>query len=147
MDMQVAWFGPNPKPVAWPRFETCRELAEWADVLVVCSRATDENRGLINRSVLDALGPNGLLVNISRGQLVDEDALIAALRSGALGAAALDVFAGEPTDPAKWVDVPNVILQPHHGGSTREAIEDAKALVVENIRRAVTGVPLLSALN
>ncbi len=145
--MPIGWFGPNPKDVPWPRFESCKALADWADVLAVCSRATAENRGLIDRDVLDALGPRGLLVNISRGSVVDERALIDALQEGRLGAAALDVFADEPTDAAKWRDVPNLILQPHHGGSTFEAIEEAKALVVGNIRRFVRDQQLLSAVN
>jgi phosphoglycerate dehydrogenase-like enzyme len=147
MDMSICWSGPNPKQAPWPRVASSLALAEWADVLVICSRATEANRALIDRATLDALGPQGLLVNISRGSLVDEDALIGALKEGRLGAAALDVFAEEPTDPARWREVPNLILQPHHGGSTYESIDEAKALVVENIRRFTSGRQLISALN
>src|SRR5690606_12743223 len=111
--MDVSWWGPREKDARWPRANSLLELARNSDVLVVACRADEDNRGLISAEVIDALGPQGLLVNVARGQLVDEGALIAALRSGRLGQAALDVFAEEPTDAARWADVPNTVLTPH----------------------------------
>ena len=89
-----------------------------------------------------ALGPQGLLVNVARGSVVDEDALIAALRSGGLGGAALDVFIEEPTPAERWADVPNVVLTPHDAGGTIETVPRMAALAVENIRLHLAGAPL-----
>ena len=95
--MAVNWWGPRPHDAEWPRAESLLALAKASDILVVACKADESNRGLISREILEALGPDGLLVNVSRGQVVDEDALIAALKSGALGQAALDVFVEEPS--------------------------------------------------
>lgn len=110
--MDVQWWGPRPHDAEWPRADSLMALAKASDILVVACKADETNRGLISRQVIEALGPDGLLVNVSRGQVVDEDALIAALKSGALGHAALDVFVEEPTDPDRWADVPNIVLTP-----------------------------------
>ncbi len=134
--LSVGWWGPREKPDApWMRAPTAVALAEASDIVVVAARATDDNRGLISAEVLNALGPEGLLVNVSRGQVVDEDALIAALRSGALGMAALDVFAEEPTPASRWRDVPNVVLTPHTAGATSAAVPKMAALTRENLTR------------
>ncbi|MFP5296840.1 MAG: NAD(P)-dependent oxidoreductase, partial [Alphaproteobacteria bacterium] len=136
------WWGPREKEAPWPRASTLLELARDSDVLVVACRADESNRGLISREVIEALGPQGLLVNVARGQLVDEDALIAALRAGRLGQAALDVFEDEPTDPARWADVPNTVLTPHTGGATTEAVQGMLMLLLENLQAAFSGAPL-----
>lgn len=116
---EVRWWGPRPKPEArWPRVESLRELAEWCDILIVAVRAHDDTRGLITREIIEAVGPQGLFVNVSRGFVVDEAALIAALKDGRLGQAALDVYEVEPTPAARWADVPNVVLAPHSAGNT-----------------------------
>ncbi|MDG2513109.1 2-hydroxyacid dehydrogenase [Sphingobium yanoikuyae] len=144
--MATRWWGPRDKPgLAWPRSDSLAALAALAaesDILVVAARATDENRGMISAAILDALGPDGLLVNVARGQLVDEDALIDALRAGRLGGAALDVYAQEPTDPARWADVPNCILTPHTGGATDAAVAQMAQMLLANIRAFVAEEPL-----
>jgi len=137
--METRWWGPRDKAAAWPRMGSLLELAGWADILVLACRADESNRGLAGRDVLEALGPSGLLVNVARGQLVDEEALIAALKAGRLGAAALDVYAQEPTDPAKWVDVPNVVLTPHTGGATTEAVQGMLMLLLQNLEAVLSG--------
>lgn len=143
--MTVAWWGPNPKPeLAWPRAESLLKLAEDSDILIVACRADASNRGLISREVIDALGPRGLLVNVSRGSVVDEDALIAALKDKRLGRAALDVFQQEPTPPARWADAPNTVLSPHAAGGTLESIPRMIGQAHENLRRHFAGEPLLS---
>ncbi|WP_421731245.1 2-hydroxyacid dehydrogenase [Brevundimonas sp.] len=131
--MSVRWWAPRDKPAAWPRADSLVDLAKRSDILVVACRADDSSIGLISREVIAALGPSGLLVNVARGQLVDEPALIEALRSGVLGQAALDVFTDEPVDVALWADVPNTVLTPHTGGATTEAVQGMLMLLLRNL--------------
>lgn len=140
--MPVSWWGPRPKAADWPRAESLIALAHDSDILVVACKADESNRGLISAEVIRALGPQGLLVNVARGMVIDEQALIAALGSGALGAAALDVYAQEPTDPALWADTPNTVLTPHTGGATLEAVQGMVRLLVENLSAHFAGQPL-----
>lgn len=140
--MAVRWWGPRDRPAPWPRAASLLDLARDSDVLVVAARADEANRGLVSQAVIEALGPGGLLVNVARGQLVDEDALIAALKDGRLGQAALDVFEDEPTDAARWADVPNTVLTPHTAGATTEAVQGMLMLLLENLRAAFAGEPL-----
>jgi lactate dehydrogenase-like 2-hydroxyacid dehydrogenase len=141
--LKIAWWGPREKPDApWPRRESLLELASESDILIVACRATPETAGLISRGVIDALGPTGLLVNVSRGQVVDEDAVIAALKEGRLGMAALDVFQKEPTPPDRWADTPNIVLTPHTAGATEAAVPKMVALLRENLRRFYAGEPV-----
>jgi lactate dehydrogenase-like 2-hydroxyacid dehydrogenase len=143
--LQVSWWGPREKPQApWPRAQSLEALAAASDILVVACRASEATRGLISAEIIDAVGPDGLLVNISRGQVVDEDALIAALRAKRLGAAALDVFAQEPTPPERWADVPHTVLTPHTAGATSAAVPQMVALTVENLRRFFNGEALVN---
>jgi len=142
MRMSVRWWAPRDKPAAWPRAATLSELARDSDILVVACRADDSNIGLISTDVIAALGSSGLLVNVARGQLVDEDALIAALKSGALGQAALDVFTEEPVDIARWADVPNTVLTPHTAGATTEAVQGMLMLLMQNLAASFAGQPL-----
>lgn len=138
--LEIAWWGPRDKPDApWPRTENLTDLAKSCDILAVTARANEQTRGLVTRQVIEALGPEGLLVNVSRGQLVDEDALIAALGDGRLGMAALDVFQAEPTPAERWRDVPNVVLTPHTAGATTAAVPRMIALTRENLRRFFAG--------
>jgi phosphoglycerate dehydrogenase-like enzyme len=140
--LEVSWWGPNPKDAPWPRADSLLRLAGDSDILIVASRADASNAGLISRDVIAALGPGGLLVNVARGSIVDENALIEALKSGALGAAALDVFVEEPTPPSRWADAPNVLLSPHDAGGTAETVPRMTALALENIRLHLAGEPL-----
>lgn len=140
--MSVRWWGPRDKAAPWPRAASLVELAKDSDILVVACRADEDNRGLISARVIEALGPQGLLVNVARGQVVDEAALIAALKDGRLGQAALDVFEEEPTDPARWADVPNTVLTPHTGGATTEAVQGMLMLLLQNLAAAFAGEPL-----
>jgi lactate dehydrogenase-like 2-hydroxyacid dehydrogenase len=143
--LEIKWFGPRAKPEVPHAYEPdLLKLAEWADILAIAARG--DQAGLITADVLKALGSDGLIINISRGSLIDEDAMIAALKSGALGGAGLDVFATEPTPPERWADVPNVTLTPHLGGGTREALYAGSQNVLENLRRFYAGEPLLTPL-
>lgn len=139
------WWGPRDKSEAqWPRAATVTALAEASDILVVAARPDASNHGLIDAGVLAALGDGGLLVNVARGSLVDEDALIAALKSGTLGMAALDVFAVEPTPASRWADVPNVIFTPHSAGKAAETLMKLVVQTLENLRLHFAGEPVLS---
>ena len=142
--MAVKWWGPREKSAAWPRAASLLDLARDSDILIVACKADDDNIGLISREVIEALGPHGLLVNVARGQLVDEDALIAALKDGRLGQAALDVFVEEPTEAARWADVPHTVLTPHTAGATTEAVQGMLALLTRNLEAAFTGAPLVT---
>ena len=144
MRMNVGWWGPRPKDAPWARADSLLQLAEQSDVLMIACRADETNRHLINAPVLAALGKRGLLVNISRGQVVQEDDLIAALKDGTLGMAALDVFWKEPTPAERWRDVPNVTLAPHAAGSTAETLVRMVSQTLENLRRCFAGEALLS---
>lgn len=143
--LEIAWWGPREKPEApWPRVASLVALAEASDILVVACRPGGDTRGLVDATILDALGPAGLIVDVSAGGIVAEAALIEALRSGRLGMAALDVFETEPAAPARWSDVPNTLLTPHSAGATSGALPRAVALVKENLRRFFAGEPLVN---
>ena len=144
MRMVVRWWGPRPKDSAWLRSGDLMELAADSDVLMVACRADDTNRGLISREVIEAVGKRGLIVNVSRGQVIDEPALQSALKDGRLGMAALDVFTKEPTPAEPWADVPNAVLTPHLAGSSAETVGRLVGQAMENLRRHFAGEPLLS---
>lgn len=118
----------------YPFVSDLRELAARADCLVVAAPAVAETHHAINREVLEALGPQGVLVNIARGSLVDEAALIACLSDGRLGAAGLDVFADEPRVPEALRALPNVVLSPHNGANTHEAFAAVLSKAVVALR-------------
>ena len=143
--VQVRYF--QPRAVAGtdvPRSDSLLALARESDYLFVCAPGTPATRQSIGRAVLDALGPQGTLVNIARGALIDEDALIAALHDGRLGAAGLDVFADEPRVPAALRALPNVVLTPHVGSLTVETRHAMGQLVVDNLQAHFAGLPLLT---
>lgn len=136
----VSWWGPREKPgEPLPRASSPLELARQSSILFVCCPLTSQTERMVNREILDALGPEGLLVTVARGGVTDEDALIAALREGRLGGAGLDVFWDEPTPPERWADVPNVLLSPHHAGVSIETNRVTQQKVAENIRRFFAG--------
>ena len=143
--MIPAWWGPNPKPQApWPRAESLLALAADSDILMVACRADPSNRKAVSQAVIEAVGPRGLIVNVARGSVIDEDALIAALKDGRLGRAALDVFETEPTPASRWADVPNVVLTPHTAGGTTESLPLMIGQTFENLQRFFAGEPLAS---
>lgn len=142
-ETEVAYFNRSKKPDApWPYFETLPALAEWADVLMIAHRADETNRHMVNADVIKALGPTGHIVNISRGSAIDEDALIAALKSGAIAGAGLDVFEGEPEIRPELAALPNVVMTPHIGGGTSEALEAMGNAVLANLDAFLAGKPL-----
>lgn len=117
---QIAYSGPNRKPADYPFFPDVTSLARDSDLLVLTCPLSPETRGLVTADVLDALGAEGLLVNISRGQIVDEAALIRALAENRIAGAALDVFEHEPQVPKAMIDDRRVLLTPHIGSGTHQ---------------------------
>lgn len=112
-------------------------------VIVPGGRATEK---IVGRAVLDALGPEGILINVARGSVVDEAALVAALRDGRLGGAALDVFVDEPNVPQELFAMENVVLQPHQGSATVETRRAMGDLVIDNLAAHFAGKPPLTPL-
>jgi phosphoglycerate dehydrogenase-like enzyme len=124
------------------------ELLGKSDIVVVATALTRETHGLIGASALAAMKPGALLVNISRGKLVDDDSVIQALRDRRLGGAALDVFTNEPLDPSSpYWDLPNVIITPHVSGAMEDYWTPLVALFSENLRRFAAGEPLLNVVD
>ncbi len=142
---ECAWWGPNPKPgEPLIRHDSLAGLAGWCDVLFIAARADASNVGLVSGAIIEAVGPKGLIVNISRGSIVDEDALIAALRDGRLGGAALDVFQEEPTPGERWREVPRVVLSPHIAATGDLARRSMALGAAENVRRLLAREPFLN---
>jgi lactate dehydrogenase-like 2-hydroxyacid dehydrogenase len=127
------------------------ELARNVDVLIVAAAGGDGTKGLINREVLDALGAEGYLINIARGSVVDEDALVEALTAGRLAGAGLDVFAREPQVPEALLAMDNVVLLPHVGSATVQTRAAMESLTLRNLEsylqtgQLVTPVPMPTA--
>lgn len=142
--MAIRYFQRSKADCPYQRSASLLDLARESDYLVVCAPGGAATRAMIDASVLDALGPEGTLVNIARGSLVDEPALIAALTDGRLGAAALDVFADEPRVPAALRELDNVVLAPHVGSFTVETRTAMGMLALSNLQAHFAGEPLLT---
>ena len=134
---EIGWWGPTDRPAGWPRHESALALAAWCTTLIVAVRG--DAIALVDRQVIDAVGSDGYIINIARGQVIDEDALIAALRDGRLGGAGLDVFREEPAPPGRWANVPNVVLSPHVAGVTTVAMARLRDTAVRNLKTALEG--------
>ena len=145
-DMDIAYSDVAAKDYAqdWTFEADPVALAEHSDFLFVTLAASAETRHIVNREVIEALGPDGMLINISRASNVDEDALIEALADGRLGSAALDVFEGEPDLDPRFLGLPNVLLQPHHASGTIETRQAMGKLLRDNLTAHFAGAPLLT---
>jgi hydroxypyruvate reductase len=147
-DMQIRYTNRRPVTgVPWQFEPALVELARWADTLVVIAAGGASTHHLVNAEVLQALGPDGFLVNVARGSVVDEAALVQALQTGAIAGAGLDVYADEPHVPAELMALDNVVLLPHIASATRETRQAMEALTLENLRAFyATGQVQVSAL-
>jgi len=140
---------PAPEGVGavWPP-DRLLELLAASDVVVVAAPHTPETRQLIGRREIAAMRPGAFLINVARGKLVDDDALVEALREGRIGGAALDVFTKEPLDPASpYWDMPNVIVTPHTSGAMQDYWTPLVDLFCENLHRFESGRPLLNVVD
>ncbi len=149
---EVVYHSRNKKDVSLRYYGDLIEMAHDSDVLVVITPGGPQTHHLINEQVINALGPDGTLVNVARGSVVDEQALIAALQDGRLGSAGLDVFENEPHIPDALKAMEHVTLAPHVGSATHETRQAMSDLVVENIisffrdGRPIAAVPEAQAL-
>jgi len=140
--VQIRYYQRSTAQLAYPRSASPLALARESDYLIVCAPGGPGTRHLVDAAVIDALGPEGTLVNIARGSLVDEAALVQALEQGRLGAAALDVFEDEPRVPPALKAMDNVVLAPHVGSFTLEARTAMGMLAIANLLAHFAGEPL-----
>ncbi|MCC5858321.1 MAG: 2-hydroxyacid dehydrogenase [Ectothiorhodospiraceae bacterium] len=144
-DMTIGYHQRNPNPeVPYRYYETPRQLAADSDFLMVIVPGGTATEGMVDGAVLDALGPEGTLINIGRGSTVDEPELVRALEAGRIRGAGLDVFAEEPAVPEPLLAMDNVVLQPHYASATVETRLEMGQLVVDNIRAHFAGRELLT---
>lgn len=137
---EIAWHSRRPvEGVVWRYAPDPIALAASVDVLIVAVPGGPATRGLVTAEVLAALGPEGVLINIARGEVVDEPALIAALTEGRLGGAGLDVFAQEPQVPQAFIDSDRCVLNPHIGSATVEARRAMAGLMIANLEAVLAG--------
>ncbi|MEZ5449996.1 MAG: 2-hydroxyacid dehydrogenase [Thiolinea sp.] len=136
----------SPKDVPYEYFADLTKMAREADVLICITPGGASTHHLINQAVIEALGPEGILINVSRGSVVDEAALIDALENGKLGGAGLDVFEHEPQVPERLRALPNVVLTPHIGSATVETRAAMGQLTVDNLLQHVQGGTVISAV-
>jgi hydroxypyruvate reductase len=142
--MRISYYGVSGRKADAPydHYPDLVEMARAVDVLMITCVGGAATKGLIGREVIEALGPRGWLINVSRGTVVDEPALVDALVAGRLGAAGLDVFANEPQVPEALIELDTVVLQPHQGSATVETRQAMGQLVLDNLAAHFAGRPL-----
>lgn len=145
---EIGYFSRQPRSggADYRYFSDPLALAAWADTLIVAVSGGAATAGLVSEAMMEALGPDGILVNIARGSVVDERAMVAALQDGRLGAAGLDVFADEPNVPEALLSLENVVLIPHQGSGTRETRKAMADLALANLDAFFAGKPLLTQI-
>ncbi len=132
--LRFAYHNRRPKDdISFPYFASARELAEHCDILLNMLPGGPQTLGMVDLEVLDALGPNGIFINVGRGSSVNESALVQALRRGLIAGAGLDVYASEPRVPAELLAMDNVVLLPHIGSATMETRAAMGKLVADNL--------------
>ncbi|MCL4134840.1 UNVERIFIED_CONTAM: hypothetical protein GTU68_060482 [Idotea baltica] len=142
-DMPVSYCNRHKKAGSSYNFvASLEQLASESDFLFITAAATPNTIGAINKEVLDALGPQGYLINVSRGTLVDETTLVDYLRNNKIAGAGLDVFLNEPNIPSELLGLNNVVLQPHNASGTYETRKAMGELMLENLGAALSGKPL-----
>lgn len=144
-DCEISYFDVNRRAdLPYEYVDNLLGLARQNEFLIVTMAGGESTRGIVNAEVLAALGPDGILVNISRGSTVDEPALLAALETGGIKAASLDVFWNEPRIDPRFLALDNVVLQPHHASGTIETRKAMGQLVRDNLAAHFAGEPLLT---
>ena len=138
--VQIVYHGRRPQAdVPWTYFDKLEDMARACDILMVATPGGPQTRNIVDARILDALGPDGILINIARGTVVDEPALIAALRDGRILTAGLDVFAREPEVPAELLAMDHVVLLPHVGSATHATRNAMCELLIDNVKSFVAG--------
>lgn len=147
MHCSVAYHSRNPvADVPYRYYPDLTEMARESDFLMVMVPLNAQTRGIVDHRVMEALGPKGILINIARGGVVDEPAMIALLQEGKLGGAGLDVFAKEPGTPPELAGMDNVVMAPHIGSATYETRRKMGQLVLDNMDAFFAGRPLLTEI-
>lgn len=147
MKMRVVYHGRRKQPSEpYIFYDSLTDMARDSDWLVLIAPGGQGTERIVSREVLEALGPKGKLVNVARGTLVDEVAMLELLKTGGLGGAALDVFDQEPHVPAGFFALDNVVLSPHQGSATNQTRDAMGALLVANLDAHFAGEPLISAV-
>jgi lactate dehydrogenase-like 2-hydroxyacid dehydrogenase len=143
--LNIAYYDIKPMgDLAYRSYPTLLDLAAASDMLLVACEGGAATRGLVDADVLNALGPDGFLINTARGPIVDQAALVAAVRDKRIAGAALDVFDGEPDVPAELMAMENVVLTPHIASSTHETRRAMGDLVYDNLRAHFDGKQVLT---
>ncbi|HSF48577.1 MAG TPA: 2-hydroxyacid dehydrogenase [Burkholderiales bacterium] len=142
--MQIAYTARKQKPVSYQYYPPAQILAQNVDFFVVSAYGGPATRGSVNADVLAALGPEGFLINIARGSVVDEPALVEALKAKRIAGAGLDVFADEPRAPAELLTMENVVLTPHVASGTWQTRKAMADLAFANLEAHFTGKPVLT---
>jgi lactate dehydrogenase-like 2-hydroxyacid dehydrogenase len=138
--LRIGYYDPLPKPGnSYQAYDTPLALAQNSDILFLCAAGGPGRGDIVTAEILDALGPEGIFVNIARGWLVDETALVGALTEGRLGAAGLDVFENEPQVPEALLGLDNVVLTPHIASNTEETMRAMGECVLDNVRSWFAG--------
>jgi lactate dehydrogenase-like 2-hydroxyacid dehydrogenase len=142
--VNLAYTGPTQKELPYEYFPDIQSLAKASDVLFLACPATPDTEKMINAEVLKALGPQGHLINIARGSVVDETALLVALQQKWIAGAALDVFENEPNPNVGFLNIDNVLLTPHIGSATSETRQLMTNLAINNLEAFYNQQPLLT---
>lgn len=141
----ISYYSRAKKPDSkYKYYASVIDLASNCQVLIVACALTHETHHIINRDVIAALGPNGILINIARGPLIDEPELVSALLKGQLGGAGLDVLENEPEVPDQFIALDNLVLSPHVGACTAETRKALADLVIANLEAHFLNKPLLT---
>jgi lactate dehydrogenase-like 2-hydroxyacid dehydrogenase len=143
--LTISYFGRTKQAdVAYPFYSSLVEMAKNVDILLIIAPGGAATKGIVSRDVMEALGPQGTLINVARGTLVDEPAMVELLASGKLGSAGLDVFENEPKVPEALFALENVVLLPHVGSGSHYTRGKMGQLVVDNIVSVAEGRPPLT---
>ena len=145
--VDIAYSGPNKKSLPYAYYPNVQELAKSCDILFLACPATPDTDKMVDAKVLEALGPSGYLINIARGSVVDEDALLYALQHKKIAGAALDVFENEPNPSPAFLTLDNVLLTPHIGSATSETRIAMTNLAVDNLEAFFKQQTLPSEVN
>jgi len=146
-EAEVGYFSRSRRDVPYQYFPSLEALAEWCSVLIISVRAGPETHHIVNADIFKRLGEGGYVINIARGSVIDQAALVQALTDKAIAGAGLDVYAREPHVPDALTAFPNVVLTPHIGGHTLESHQAMQACVIANLTAFFEGKPLPYAVN
>ena len=146
-ESEVGYFSRSRRDVPYQYFSSLEALADWCSILMIAVRASDDTHHVVNADILKRLGEDGYVVNIARGSVIDQAALVQALTDKTIAGAGLDVYAKEPHAPDALTALPNVVLTPHTGGHTLESHRNMQDCVLANLTAFFDGKPLAYPVN